>query len=164
MLRTDSCMSSQIIAQEIITGMSNQGDSADVVNLDISKVFDSWQYRLLIKKMAAFQEHPLEFLRNRIFWENRVTISRIKLFQRAVCFRALCLDFLADHLTSDFYHAHFDEGEGEPLPSSGQITGLCVIINLVFTPSVNARFAANNARGMLHFMKSSLTRGSNSKP
>ncbi len=61
------------IAEELITGMTDQRETVDVVYLDLSKALDSVCHRLLIKKMEAMGIHPKinrwveEFLNNRIF-------------------------------------------------------------------------------------------------
>ncbi len=71
----DSCLDVRalptlIIAEEFITGMTDQGEPVDVVYFDFSKVFDSVCYRLPIKKMVAMGVHLKitrwveEFLRN----------------------------------------------------------------------------------------------------
>ncbi len=53
-----SCLTNLIIAEELITGMTDQGEPVDVVYLDFSKTFDSVCHRLLIKKMEAMGIHP----------------------------------------------------------------------------------------------------------
>ncbi len=68
-----SCLTSRIIAEELITGMIDQGEPVDVVYLDFFKELDSVCHRLLIKKMEAMGIHPKinrwveEFLNNRTF-------------------------------------------------------------------------------------------------
>ncbi len=68
-----SCLTNLIIAEELITGMTDQGEPVDVVYLDFSKAFDSVCHRLLIKKMEAMGTHPKinrwveESLNNRTF-------------------------------------------------------------------------------------------------
>ncbi len=68
-----SCLTYLIIAEELITGMTDQGEPVDVVYLDFSKAFDSVCHRLLVKKMEAMWIHPKinrwveEFLNNRTF-------------------------------------------------------------------------------------------------
>ncbi len=68
-----SCLTNLIIAEELITGMTDQEEHVDVVYLDFSKAFDSVCHRLLIKKMEAMGIHPKidrwveEFLNNRTF-------------------------------------------------------------------------------------------------
>ncbi len=47
-----------IITEELITGMTDQGEPVDLVYLDFSKAFDSVCHRLLIKKMKAMGIHP----------------------------------------------------------------------------------------------------------
>ncbi len=62
-----------IIAEELITGMTDQGEPIDLVYLDFSKEFNSVCHRLLIKNMEAMEIHPKfsyfvdEFLKNRNF-------------------------------------------------------------------------------------------------
>ncbi len=53
-----SCLTNLIIAEELITGMTDQGEPVDVVYLDFSKAFDPVCHRLLIKKMEALGVHP----------------------------------------------------------------------------------------------------------
>ncbi len=53
-----SCLTNLIIAEELITGMTDQGEPVDVAYLDFSKAFDSVCHRLLIKKMEAMGIHP----------------------------------------------------------------------------------------------------------
>ncbi len=59
------------IAEELITGMTDQGEPVDVVYLDLA--LDSVCHRLLIKKMEPMGIHPKinrwveEFLNNRTF-------------------------------------------------------------------------------------------------
>ncbi len=53
-----SYLTNLIIAAELITGMTDQGEPVDVVYLDFSKAFDSVCHRLLIKKMEAMGIHP----------------------------------------------------------------------------------------------------------
>ncbi len=57
-----SCLTNLIIAEELVTGLTDQEEPVDVVCLDFSKVFDSVCHRLLIKKMDAMdpsQDKPL---------------------------------------------------------------------------------------------------------
>ncbi len=62
-----------IIAEELITGMTDQGEPVDVVYLDFCKAFDSVCNLLLINKMEEMGIHPNinrwveEFLNNRTF-------------------------------------------------------------------------------------------------
>ncbi len=69
----DSCLTNLIIAEELITGMTDQGEPVDVVYLNFSKAFDSVCHCLLIKTMEAMGIHPKinrwveEFLKNRTF-------------------------------------------------------------------------------------------------
>ncbi len=53
-----SCQANLIIAEELITGMTDQGEPVDAVNLDFSNAFDSVCHRLLFKKMEAMGIHP----------------------------------------------------------------------------------------------------------
>ncbi len=48
-----SYLTNPIVAEELITGMTAQGEPVDVVYLDFSKAFDSVCHRLLVKKMVA---------------------------------------------------------------------------------------------------------------
>ncbi len=48
-----SCLTNLIVAEELLTGMTDQGEPVDVVYLDFSKAFDSVCHRLLVKKMVA---------------------------------------------------------------------------------------------------------------
>ncbi len=48
-----SCLTNLIIAEELIIGMTDKGETVDVVYPDFSKAFDSVCHRLLIKKMEA---------------------------------------------------------------------------------------------------------------
>ncbi len=71
----DSCLDvcDLIIAEELITGMTDQGETVDDAYLDFCKAFNSLCHRLLIKKMNAMGIHPKitpsveEFPNNRIF-------------------------------------------------------------------------------------------------
>ncbi len=68
-----SCLTNLIIAEEFITGITDQGEPVDVVYLDFSKAFDSVCHRLLVKKMVAMGIHlkitgfVKEFLKNTTF-------------------------------------------------------------------------------------------------
>ncbi len=68
-----SCLTIVIVAEELITSMTDQGEPVDVVYLDFSKEFDSVSHRLLAKKMVAMGIHLKirrrveEFLKNRTF-------------------------------------------------------------------------------------------------
>ncbi len=48
-----SCLTNLIVAEEFITGMTDQGEPMDVVYLDFSKAFDSVCHRLVVKKMVT---------------------------------------------------------------------------------------------------------------
>ncbi len=48
-----SCLTNLIVAEELITGMTDQGEPVDVVYLDFLNAFDSVCHRLLVKKMVA---------------------------------------------------------------------------------------------------------------
>ncbi len=52
-----SCLTNLIIAEELITGRTDQGEPLDVVYLDFSKAFDSMCNLLLVKKMVAMGIH-----------------------------------------------------------------------------------------------------------
>ncbi len=68
-----SCLTNLIATEELITGMTDQGEPVDVVYLDFSIAFDSVCHRLLVKKMVAMGIHLKitrwleEFLQNRTF-------------------------------------------------------------------------------------------------
>ncbi len=68
-----SCITNLIVAEELITGMTDQGEPVDVVCLDVSNAFESVGRRLLVKKMGAMGIHLKitrwveEFLQNRTF-------------------------------------------------------------------------------------------------
>ncbi len=47
-----SCLTNLIVAEELFTDMSDQGEPVDVVYLDFSKAFDSLCHRMLVKKMV----------------------------------------------------------------------------------------------------------------
>ncbi len=67
-----SCLTNLIVAEELFTGMTDQGEPVGVVYLDFSKAFDSLCHRLLVKKMVQIGIHLKitrwveEFLKNRI--------------------------------------------------------------------------------------------------
>ncbi len=52
-----SCLTNLIVAEELITGITDQGEPVDVVYLDFSKAFDSVCHHLLVKKMVAMGIH-----------------------------------------------------------------------------------------------------------
>ncbi len=92
-----SCLTNLIVAEELITGMSDHGEPGDVVYLDLSKDFNSVCHRLLVKKMVAMGIHLKitrwveEFLKNRTF---RVKLgghisSEYGLFGQSVLSRSL---------------------------------------------------------------------------
>ncbi len=68
-----SCLTNLIVAEALITGMTDQGVPVDVVYLNFSKALDSVCHRLLVKKMVAMRFHlkltrwVVEFLKNRHF-------------------------------------------------------------------------------------------------
>ncbi len=68
-----SCLTNLIVAEELITGMTDQGEPVDVAYLDFSKAFYSVCHRLLVKKMVAMGTHLKitrwveEFLKNPTF-------------------------------------------------------------------------------------------------
>ncbi len=68
-----SCLANLIVAEELITGITEQGEPVDVVYLDFSKAFDSVCHRLRVKKMVAMginlkiTRWVEEFLKNRTF-------------------------------------------------------------------------------------------------
>ncbi len=53
-----SCLTKLIVSEQLITGMTDQGELVDVVYLDFSKAFDSVCHRLLVKKMVAIGDPP----------------------------------------------------------------------------------------------------------
>ncbi len=53
-----SCLTNLIVAEELITGMTDQVEPVDDVYLDFSKAFDSVCHGLLIKKMVAIGDPP----------------------------------------------------------------------------------------------------------
>ncbi len=53
-----SCLTNLIVAEELITGMTDQSEPLHVAHLDLSKAFDSVCQRLLVKKMVAMGIHP----------------------------------------------------------------------------------------------------------
>ncbi len=53
-----SSLTNWIITEELITGMTDQGEPIDLVYLDFSKAFESVYHRLLIKKMKTMGIHP----------------------------------------------------------------------------------------------------------
>ncbi len=68
-----SCLTNLIVAERLITGMTDQSKPVDVVYLDFSKAFDSVCHRLLVKKMVVkginlkITHWVEEFLNNRTF-------------------------------------------------------------------------------------------------
>ncbi len=66
-----SFLTNLIVAEELITGMTDQGERVDVVYLDFSSAFDPVCHRPLVKKMVAIGIHLKitrwveEFLKNR---------------------------------------------------------------------------------------------------
>ncbi len=48
-----SCLTNLIVAEDLITGMTDQGDPEDLVYLNFSKAFDSVCHRLLVTKTVA---------------------------------------------------------------------------------------------------------------
>ncbi len=93
-----SCLSNLIVAEELITGITDQGEPVNVVYLDFSKAFDSVYHRLLIKEVEAMEIHPMikrwidELQKNRTF---RVILSDHHSSKRTVkngVPQALCLD------------------------------------------------------------------------
>ncbi len=68
-----SCLTNLIVAEELITGMTDQGEPVDVVYLDFSKSFHSVCHHQLVKKMEAMginlkiRRLVEEFLKNRTF-------------------------------------------------------------------------------------------------
>ncbi len=68
-----SCLTNLIVAEELITGMTDQGEPVDAVYFDSSKAFDSVCHHLLVRKMVAVGIHLKitlwveEFLKNRTF-------------------------------------------------------------------------------------------------
>ncbi len=67
------CLTTLIIAEEINTGVTDQGEPVNVVYCDVSKAFGSACHRLPVKKVVAMGIHIKitrlmeEFLKNRIF-------------------------------------------------------------------------------------------------
>ncbi len=53
------CLTNLIIAKELITEMTDQGEPVDGVYLDFSKAFDSVCHRLRTKKMEAMESIPI---------------------------------------------------------------------------------------------------------
>ncbi len=93
-----SCLSNLIVVEELITGITGQGEPVEVVYLDFPEAFDSVCHRLLIKKMEAMGIQPKikrwieELLKNRPF---RVKLSDHHSSERTVKSgvpQALCLD------------------------------------------------------------------------
>ncbi len=104
------------------------------------------------------QEAPLEFLRNRIFCENWLTISRAKLSQWAVCLRALCLDPICYRYLSMTWQINCLPIFIVPLPRRVKVNrswAVSITVNSAFTPSANSRIAVNKARVMLYSVKTS---------
>ncbi len=52
-----SCLTNLIVAEVLMTGMTDQDEPVDVVYLDFSKAFDSVCHRLLVKKMVTMGIH-----------------------------------------------------------------------------------------------------------
>ncbi len=48
-----SCLTNLIVAEVLVTGMTDQGEPDDVVCLNFSKVFEFECHRLIVKKMVA---------------------------------------------------------------------------------------------------------------
>ncbi len=92
-----SCLTDLIIAEELITGMTDQGERVDVVYLDICKAFNSVCHHLLMKKMKAMGIHPkitpsVEFPNNRIFRVKLGNNHKSEGSLKVGCTRAMCLD------------------------------------------------------------------------
>ncbi len=68
-----SCLTNLIVAEELITGMTDQGEPIYFVYFDFLKAFHSVCHRLLVKKMGAMginleiTRWVEEFLNNRTF-------------------------------------------------------------------------------------------------
>ncbi len=52
-----SCLTNLMVAEGLITDITDQGERVDVVYLDFLKAFDSACHRLLVKKMVAMGIH-----------------------------------------------------------------------------------------------------------
>ncbi len=52
-----SCLTNLIVAEELITCLTDQGEPVHVVHLDFAKAFDSVCHRLLVKKTVAMGIH-----------------------------------------------------------------------------------------------------------
>ncbi len=92
-----SYLTNLIEAEDLTTGMTDQGEPVDVVYLDFPKAFDLVCHRLLVKKMVAIEINlkitrwEEEFLKNRTFRVKLKATLRAKVSYKAVCLRALSL-------------------------------------------------------------------------
>ncbi len=51
------CLTNLVVAEELITGMTDQGEPVDIVYSDFSRAIDSVCHRLLVKMMIAMGIH-----------------------------------------------------------------------------------------------------------
>ncbi len=153
----------QIVIQpeELITGLTDQGEPVDVVYLDFSEAFDSVCHHLLVKTMVAMGIHLKMTRWVEEFLKNRIDIER-PLLERS--YRKQCLPLNASkshHLSTGGHPDHrlvlSEEANGELMTKCKQINDLGITVNSAFTPSANVLTAARKARGMLYCIKRSFT-------